>query len=84
LPDRIFDAGFESALLFLVAHFHPELDQASAAVDEKLLDFRTDLQNRSCLSAKPIRARRRQVVAAIEDDDFAGRETAGYTAACRL
>jgi hypothetical protein len=77
LTHGIVDTRFEPALLLVIAHFEPELDQDDAAIDDELLDLRTDLE-------KPLVLLRRAeshhvldtgavVPAAIENHHLAGR-----------
>src|SRR6185295_12083659 len=74
LADGIFNPLLEPAFLLLVADLQPHLDQDGPAIDEKLLDFRTQLQKALVLvfgaETHDVLDARAVVPAAIEDDDL--------------
>src|SRR4029077_14469130 len=77
LAQRIFDTGFEAALLLGLAYLEPVLDQLDAVVDDVHLELGANLQEalvllfraeaHHVLDASPV------VPAAVEDHDFASR-----------
>src|SRR5262245_49291310 len=44
LPQRVLDAGLETALLFRVAHLQPELDEQDAVIDDVHLELGADVE----------------------------------------
>src|SRR5262249_57414467 len=49
LPQRIFDAGLEAPLLFLIAHFEPILDEQDTIIDHEQLKLGADLEETTVL-----------------------------------
>src|SRR5690242_13027409 len=77
LAQRVFDAGFESSLLLLVAHLEPVLDQHDPAIDDILLDHRAEFKGALvlflCAETHDVFDAETVVPTAVPNDDFTSR-----------
>src|SRR4030095_8064603 len=77
LAQRVVDAGFEAALLLLVARFQPEFDQLDAAIHDVFFDLWADVEEAAMLLLSTKAHHRLHTSAviptAVKDNDFTRR-----------